>query len=88
MDVIFLRSFIQDFKTISDPAVRRKVERVVKQLQGATSLRELRQLKKLEGFSNAYRIRIGDHRIGFFLHGSAIELARIADRKTIYKLFP
>ncbi|MGV3636239.1 MAG: type II toxin-antitoxin system RelE family toxin [Flavobacteriales bacterium] len=88
MEVVFLRSFIQDFKAIPDPAVRRKVERTVKQLQAAKTLRDLRQVKKLEGFTSAYRLRIGDHRIGFFLEGSTIELARIADRKTIYKLFP
>lgn len=29
MEVIFLRSFIQDFKHIHEPAMRRKVERTV-----------------------------------------------------------
>lgn len=88
MEVVFLRSFIQDFKGIQEVAVRRKVERAVKQLQEARTLRDVRHLKKLEGSTSAYRIRVGDHRIGFFRADGTIELARIGDRKSIYKMFP
>ena len=88
MEVVFLRSFIQDFRLITQPAVRRKIERAVKRMQEVTSLRELKELKKLEGFPNAYRVRVGDHRIGFFLVGGTIELARVANRKDIYRSFP
>lgn len=88
MELVFLRSFIQDFKAVRDPATRRKMERAVKQLEAADSLSEIPNLRKLEGFTNAYRVRIGDHRIGFFLHRGKIELARIAYRKDIYRIFP
>ncbi|WP_374754821.1 type II toxin-antitoxin system RelE family toxin [Dyadobacter psychrophilus] len=44
--------------------------------------------KKLKGFSNAYRIRIGDYRVGIFVENNIVELARIAHRKDIYKVFP
>ncbi len=88
MEVVFLRAFIQDFKGIQDVAVRRKVERTVHQLQSVRSLRELKHVKKLEGHSNAYRIRLGDYRIGFFLANGTVELARIANRRDIYRGFP
>lgn len=88
MELVFLRSFIQDFKAIREPSVRRKVERIVKQLGVAKSLRDVPHVKKLEGLPNAYRLRIGDHRIGFFLVDGTIELVRIADRKDIYRNFP
>ncbi len=88
MEVVFLRSFIQDFKRIPEPATRRKVERTVKELQAAATLRELRNLKKLEGHTNAFRIRLGDYRIGFFLANGTIELAHVANRRDIYRSFP
>jgi len=34
MEVVFLRSLIKDFKRIPATAVRRKIERAVKELQG------------------------------------------------------
>jgi len=64
MEVVFLRAFIQDFKRIPDATIRRKVERTVKQLHKARTLRDLKNVKKLEGHSNAFRMRIGDYRIG------------------------
>jgi mRNA interferase RelE/StbE len=42
----------------------------------------------LVGFSNAYRIRLGDFRVGLFLDNDVVTLARILHRKDIYKLFP
>ena len=88
MELVFLRSFIQDFKATREPAVRRKVERAVKQLQQAVSLKDIPNLRKLEGYRNAYRIRIGDHRIGFLLVDGKIELQRLANRRDIYRSFP
>ncbi len=88
MEVIFLRSFIQDFKQIHEQSMRRKVERTVKEIQAASSLRGMRNLKKLEGHANAFRIRVGDYRIGFFLSNGVIELAHVANRRDIYRTFP
>ena len=45
-------------------------------------------LKKLKGFKTAYRIRIGDYRIGVFIDGDIVEFARVVHRKDIYRLFP
>lgn len=44
--------------------------------------------KKLTGFKNAYRIRMGEYRIGFVFENGTIELIRILGRKDIYKYFP
>jgi mRNA interferase RelE/StbE len=43
---------------------------------------------KLEGYKNAYRIRIEEFRIGAFIEGKTVELARFLPRKDIYKYFP
>jgi len=88
MELVFLRSFMQDLKRIKDPAIRRKIERTVKQMQAARSLHDIRNVKKLEGHAQVFRVRIGDYLIGFFLKGSTIELAVAANRRDIYRSFP
>jgi mRNA interferase RelE/StbE len=51
-------------------------------------LSEIKNVKKLKGFSNAYRIRIGDYRIGVTFENNIVKFARVAHRKEIYKIFP
>ena len=54
----------------------------------AGTLAELRGDKKLAGHRDAFRIRVGDHRLGFFFRKGTIEFARLLHRKDIYRLFP
>lgn len=57
-------------------------------MEKAPDLTDLTSIKKLKGHDAAYRIRLGDYRLGFFLSGQTIELARFVHRKDIYKVFP
>ncbi|HEV7231312.1 MAG TPA: plasmid stabilization protein, partial [Bacteroidia bacterium] len=68
--------------------VREAVRKFILRLEAANSLSEIPSLKKLTGHKTAYRVRIGDHRLGFFYEGNVVLLARILDRKEIYKVFP
>ncbi|MGH2412635.1 MAG: type II toxin-antitoxin system RelE family toxin, partial [Microcystaceae cyanobacterium] len=36
----------------------------------------------------AYRIRLGDYRIGLFIEGKTVTFARVLHRKEIYRYFP
>lgn len=45
-------------------------------------------IKRLKSNSNAYRIRVGDYRIGFFCDGEIITFARVLHRREIYRYFP
>ena len=42
----------------------------------------------MKGHSYAYRIRIGDYRLGFYFEDNTIFLARFLKRSDIYKVFP
>ena len=54
----------------------------------AEKLSELKHVKKITGNDFAYRIRIGNFRIGFLFNEQTITLVRILNRKDIYKYFP
>jgi len=73
---------------IQSPSVARKTIDFIEQVQSASSIGEFRHIKKIKGSQNAFRVRIGDYRIGFYLVQDTIQLARIVHRKDIYKYFP
>ncbi len=83
MEVIFLRSFLQDLQKIHDKKLKIKVRAFILELETAESLEELRNVAKLKGFSTAYRLRIGDYRLGFYKHQDTVELARFVKRNDI-----
>lgn len=89
MIVSFDRSFQKSLDKIHDPLIARQVEKLIQKILVITSIRQLPQAKKLQGFSVYYRIRIGNYRIGCVLNNpSEIIFITIADRKDIYKKFP
>jgi mRNA interferase RelE/StbE len=61
---------------------------IIQQIIAAKKLSDLTSCKKLSGFKNAYRIRLGSYRIGFFFENETVEFVRILNRKDIYKFFP
>ncbi|MFI5221729.1 MAG: type II toxin-antitoxin system RelE/ParE family toxin, partial [Bacteroidia bacterium] len=68
--------------------VRSAVLKVIERVEGANNISEVQNVRKLSGHKSAYRIRIGDYRIGIFVTNRVIEFARIVHRKDIYKVFP
>ena len=88
MEVIFLEKFEKDLDKIYDTKLNQKVIDFIEELEEANKLFEIRNVKKLKVYKNAYRVSIGDYRIGFFYENRVIELARIVHRKDIYRLFP
>jgi mRNA interferase RelE/StbE len=88
MQVEFLSSFNKDLNKLSSASVRKSLKSLILKLEEAKSLSEIPQLKKLKVHPDAWRIRLGNYRVGFFYNNSIIQLARVVDRKDIYKVFP
>lgn len=88
MNVQFLDQFNRDLNKIQHASVKRALYKTIEEIKSANSPSEIRNIKKLQGFKSAYRVRIGDYRLGFFLNGKTIEFARILNRKEIYRYFP
>jgi mRNA interferase RelE/StbE len=81
------RSFEKDALKLP-PSAQTQLSKVIKNLSQVEKLSELTACKKLSGFKNAYRIRMGEYRIGFIFENGAVELVRVLGRKEIYKYFP
>lgn len=86
--MIFLRSFLLDLKKLTDQKMKERVKIFFEELEMAESLDSVKNIKRLKGFTTAYRWPCGDYRLGFYLHDKQIELARMVKRNDIYKVFP
>lgn len=88
MRVEFDSSFHKRLIKIKDRALLEKVKQIILHAESAENIRDIKQIKKLEGFTNSYRIRVGDYRIGIELKKDTLLFVMIAHRKEIYKIFP
>ncbi|MFN0030813.1 MAG: type II toxin-antitoxin system RelE family toxin [Flavobacteriales bacterium] len=88
MNVVFTKAFERSLDKIKDERLKREVAESVQGLINADGVRSIRNIKKLKGHKTAYRIRVGDFRIGVFIKADNCIVAAIATRKDIYKRFP
>ncbi len=89
MNVIAPAEFQEDLETIKDKSVLKRVDQVIDKFLSAKSLREVTNVKYMQGYPGYYRIRLGDFRIGFrLIDGDTIKLLTIDHRSKIYKHFP
>ena len=88
MNVVFLNSFKKDVLKITNVKLKEQVKSVILAVEVAESIKELTNLKKLKGYPTAYRIRIGDYRLGLYIEKEKVEMARLVKRNDIYKVFP
>lgn len=47
-----------------------------------------RNLERLQGYSNCYKARFGNYRIGLIIEGDNINLCTVRHRREIYRYFP
>ena len=87
MNIEIRKSFEKDALKLPSSA-QTQLSKVIDNLSQVEKLSELTSCKKLSGFKNAYRIRMGEYRIGFIFENGAVELIRVLGRKEIYKYFP
>ncbi|MFM6132470.1 MAG: type II toxin-antitoxin system RelE/ParE family toxin [Sphaerospermopsis kisseleviana] len=89
MKTNYFPTFIKDIKSLKSTSSYSVVKSLVfTDILAVQNLKEISNLKKLKGDDNAYRIRVGDYRIGFFLEGDTITFARVLHRREFYRYFP
>jgi len=88
MEVSFTRTFERELKKVKEKSIKHDILGVFENVKAAKTVTDIDNIKKLRGSKNAYRIRVGDYRIGIFVDVDNVEFHRIKKRKDIYKYFP
>ncbi len=89
MIVEFDKSFEKSIGKIRDKLLLNRIEKTILKLERSDEIEDIPGAKKLSGFNNYYRIRIGDYRLGFeMINSRTVRIIIFAHRKEIYQTFP
>jgi mRNA interferase RelE/StbE len=84
----FRESFADDLSALTEAALRRRIQRVIEQVEAARTFQEIPNLKRLEARGKYYRIRLGDYRLGLVFEQGVLTFVRCLHRREIYRYFP
>lgn len=88
MTIDYKASFHRDIKKLKDKEQAARLKEIIDEIKAAKNLSEIKNLRKMEGFPNHFRIKTGDYRVGVVLSGATLVLVRFLNRKEIYRYFP
>ena len=88
MKVSFKNSFLKAISKIPNKQLKINIAEVIEGTEKAESLNQIKNLIKLKGYSDYFRIRLGQYRIGLKLKNDILFFVAFAHRKDIYKTFP
>ena len=89
MELLYAKRFSKDIDAIRKEArIKKALLKMIEKIREAGSLAEVRGVKKIEGYQEYYRIKLGDYRLGVKMRRNRIELIRFLHRKDIYRRFP
>ena len=89
MNTEYQPTFLKDMKALkSTPYFEAIKSLVFEEIPNLSTFEEIKNLKKLVGYENAYRLRVGDYRIGLIFDGDTVTFYRVLHRKDIYRYFP
>lgn len=88
MHVEITKKFQKQVSNCNNSKVKTEIKNAIEKMIQASSLMEIRNIKKLKGHKNIFRIRIGDYRIGLVVTKESVVFAAFDHRSDIYKYFP
>ena len=88
MQVEVTSSFNKDISKLRDKKLLLAIKTTLQHIESSDNLSDIPHLKKLEGTSNYFRLRISDYRMGIYVHNNKITIVRFLHRKDIYRYFP
>jgi mRNA interferase RelE/StbE len=86
--ILIDKSFEKDIEKISDKHLLNSLADLIEEVRKLDQLSEIKHCKQLKGSKKAYRIRIGDYRVGFIFDNNTIIFIRFLHRSKIYGYFP
>ena len=66
MKVLFEKKFLKNIDVLEDKEPKLNIEQIILAFENAKDLSQMKNLKKLKGHKSAYRLRLGEYRLGFF----------------------
>ncbi|MEH2147198.1 type II toxin-antitoxin system RelE family toxin [Nostoc sp.] len=85
----YLPSFIKDLKALKSTPYYETIKTLAfEEIPEILTFEEITNIKKLQGYENAYRIRVGDYCIGIIFDGETVLFERVLHWKDIYLYFP
>jgi mRNA interferase RelE/StbE len=88
MQIEITRKFGKQIEKCQDYSVRARLSKAIDNILKAEHLSEIKNIKKLKGHNNFYRLKIGDYRIGLVFRDNTVIFAAFDHRSDIYKYFP
>jgi mRNA interferase RelE/StbE len=88
MNILVNKAFLKELTKIPKKERLRVEKLVFEDVENYSHLTQIPNIGKLKGYSNYYKIRIGDYRIGLKYNDDTLIFERILHRKDIYKVFP
>lgn len=88
MKCLFDRKFEKDFDKIKNPSLAKAILQAIDHVSTASIPSEIPNIKKIKGQRTAYRIRVGNYRIGVYIEKNIVVFAAFDHRKDIYSSFP
>jgi mRNA interferase RelE/StbE len=87
--VAYKKLFLKDLARLKGTEVYDQIKEIAFEiLPNCEDLSQASGIRPLRNAKDAFRIRVGEYRIGLKKRGDAIELVRVLHRKDIYRFFP
>ncbi|GHT72984.1 hypothetical protein FACS189456_2800 [Bacteroidia bacterium] len=84
----FYKTLFCTTRQLARPNLTKQSEQDCASCNASIQFARIANLKKMKGHHSAYRIRVGNYRIGIFVEGDTIIFAILEHRKDIYRVFP
>ena len=81
MKVRYEKSFLKDLRKRKDKTLKNRVGTIISDIKKARDRSDLVNIEKLKGHDSAFKIRIGDYRLGLFIENDTIIFSRLLHRK-------
>lgn len=89
LNIQYSEKFLKDLKKLKRTNYYNKIyDLCFNELPEFDDINSIKNLKKIQGYSDYFRIKFGVYRIGLKIEGEYIQLMRVLQRKDIYKYFP
>jgi mRNA interferase RelE/StbE len=87
MKILIDNSFEKDVYKISDKKLINAIADCIQEIQSKNKISEISNCKKLKGNKRAFRIRIGNYRIGFVFENQTIKFVSFLHRQKLTNIF-